>query len=123
MKQDATLLARLDRCIEDARSMRGQDMVPETVTNQHLLDIVRSIDQQYWSLKKSGVDIGYTELTKRVCEAHVFSPEAEENWVLQYAYQIVAMVYFGNRSKENARKRRDRELNLKSQEAEYGRDG
>ena len=123
MKQDELLLARLDGCIGDARDMRGQDIVPEAVRSQTLMEVIHSVDKQYWADKKVGVKIGYKGLATRVCGDQRFSDDLIENLVLQSAYQIVAMVYFGNRSKENARKRRDRELNLKSQEAEYGRDG
>ena len=99
----------LDEIIKTAREMRGIDFVPLSVTKHQLGILIQTTNTQYWDLKRSGVGMGYSELLKNVCEARTFSDDREENWVLQYAYQIVGMMYFGRRKKDRAQSRREEE--------------
>ena len=96
-------LVLLAEIIEQARQARGQDAVPEGVTPEMSSHVIRLIQNQRRDLNQSGHKIGLRGLTKLVCEAQVFSNDAEENWFLQYAYQIVAMYYFGLVRKEHAK--------------------
>lgn len=113
----------LDDIIEEARNMRGEDFIPFSTRGEAASRVIQSVDTQYRDIKKSGAKIGYGELLRRICEAKTFSDDPEENWVLQYAYQIVAMMYFGRRSKKKAQMKRDYEQYLVAQEEqESGRE-
>lgn len=114
-------LALLVNIIERVRAMRGTEQVPLGTNESVAFATIQNIQNQRRDLHQSGYKMDLRELTKNVCEAQSFSPDAEENWVLQYAYQLVAMGYFGEMRKRYAVRKRNRKLNLASQEAEYGR--
>ncbi len=65
------------------------------------LDTIRLIQRQRSDLHQSGVKPGLRILTKKVCEAQIFTLDERVNTVLCYAYQVVAMNYFGDKRKEN----------------------
>lgn len=113
---DSTAASIFDDIILRTRRKRGVDVIPLSITKEEISRVVRLVDTQYRVIKNSGVTLGYEELTKRVCEAQTFSSDPEENWALQYAYQVLAMLYFGHRSKKKASEKRDQSRNLASQE-------
>lgn len=115
MEDNAVVLSIIDDIILGTRRKRGVDVIPLSVTAEEVLRVARLVDVQYRVLKKAKVILGYEEITKRVCEAQTFSNDFEENWVLQYAYQLLAMPYFGYRSKKNAGERRNQKLDRASQ--------
>lgn len=116
MTQSDQMASLLDDIIQKTRKRRGVDVIPYSVTSEEILRVVRLVDAQYRLLKKENVTLPYEEVTKRVCEAQTFSEDPEENWFLQYAYQVLAMLYFGHRSKKKAAERLNRKLDLASQE-------
>lgn len=87
--------ALLDRIIENVRELRGVHQIPGTVSSKEAFRLTRLIQRQRSDLHRSGIKTGLRVLTKRICEAQQFSNDHEENWVLQYAYQVVVMFYFG----------------------------
>lgn len=117
MTQNDPMASLLDDIIQRTRKRRGADVIPYSITSEEISRVVSLVDAQYRVLKRSGVSLGYEEITKRVCEAQTFASDPEENWVLQYAYQLLAMPYFGYRSKMNASKRRNQKLDHASQES------
>lgn len=88
--------------IKRLREIKGEEVIPETTNASTALDTIRLIQSQRRNLHQSGVKVGLRQLTKKVSEAQMFTLDESENRVLQYAYQVVAMNYFGDKRKENA---------------------
>lgn len=97
-------LALVTEIIERVRIKRGLEIVPTSVCSQIGLETIRKIQKQRSDLHQSGVHIDLRLLTNQVCSAQIFSIDAHQNKVLQYAYEVVAMNYFGDKKKENARR-------------------
>lgn len=83
------------------RDIRGVSVIPETVCPDTALDTIRLIQRQRRDLFQSGEKPALRILTQKVCEAQIFTLDERVNTVLCYAYQVVAMYYFGEKRKEN----------------------
>ena len=116
-------LALVNDLIQKVRGMRGLHVVPESMTPVTALETIRKIQHQRRELHQSGVIVAQRQLTKHVCEAQIFSLDEKENGLLQYAYQVVAMYYFGNKRVANAARQKYISDGFASQTSQsYGRE-
>ncbi len=108
-------LATIRAIVLKVRGIRGDTQIPSSVDDMTALEVIRNIQKQRRDLHQSGVKIGLRQLTKKVCEALVFSLDEKQNTVLQYAYQVVAMNYFGEKRVDNGPRLADWRASLASQ--------
>lgn len=116
-------LALLTELIVELRDMLGVDVIPHATRERVALDTIGLIRRQRRDLFQSGVKVALPRLTQNVCEAQTFSEDAEENWVLQYTYQKIAMKFFGEMRKQQVKRDREHALYVSAQlEQENGRE-
>lgn len=96
-REISTVLAIIDK----VRTIRGEQEIPNGVCPEVALDTIRLIQRQCRDLFQSGVEIGLRQLTEQVCSAQIFTLDDRVNTVLRYAYQVVAMNYFGKKKTES----------------------
>jgi hypothetical protein len=101
--------------IEKVRGIRGNTQIPSTVDERSAFEVIRNIQNQRRDLYRAGEKVGLRLLTKRVCEAQIFTLDERENQVLQYAYQVIAMNYIGMKRVENGPGLKDWRASLVSQ--------
>ena len=94
-------ISMVSAIIDRVRTIRGESVIPKEVCPEVALDTIRLIQRKRSDLFQAGEKPGLRLLTKEVSEDRIFTLDERVNTVLGYAYQVVAMNYFGDKRKEN----------------------